>query len=275
MDSEFSTSILGSRIKACRQAAGISQEKVAELVGVSRQAVTKWETGQSAPSTENLFKLAEIFGTTVDLILTAADNETAGDSGISGPAASNVAASGLGDSGGSSRTETGGSSKPGLSISEQMYEPHKLDEARKAEEGRLRRQQNLKAALEVAVVYIIYYLTGRVLCVHYENASVIGWLFLNDWVQMDYLYGWLLSSNLFWCAMMVSVIPAIFGRVRFSGVTAVAFAAGWLAGELFGPNPEGAVYGHGHYGWAIWVCVFLVGMVAGAVWQRNTEIKNK
>ena len=60
---------LGERIKACRQEAGISQEKVAELVGVSRQAVTKWEAGQSAPNTENLFKLAEIFGTRVDLLL--------------------------------------------------------------------------------------------------------------------------------------------------------------------------------------------------------------
>lgn len=60
---------LGEKIKACRQQAGMSQEKVAELVGISRQAVTKWETNQSAPSTENLFKLAEIFGTTVDLLL--------------------------------------------------------------------------------------------------------------------------------------------------------------------------------------------------------------
>lgn len=60
---------LGERIKACRQQAGMSQEKVAELVGISRQAVTKWETNQSAPSTDNLFKLAEIFGTTVDLLL--------------------------------------------------------------------------------------------------------------------------------------------------------------------------------------------------------------
>lgn len=51
---------LGEKIKACRQAAGMSQEKVAELVGVSRQAVTKWEANQSAPNTENLFKLAEI-----------------------------------------------------------------------------------------------------------------------------------------------------------------------------------------------------------------------
>ena len=60
---------LGERIKKCRQSAGMFQEKVAEGVGVSRQAVTKWETNQSAPNTENLFKLAGIFGTTVDLLL--------------------------------------------------------------------------------------------------------------------------------------------------------------------------------------------------------------
>jgi len=64
---------LGERIKECRQNAGLSQEKVAELVGVSRQAVTKWEVNQSAPNTENLFKLAEIFGTTVDMLLNPND----------------------------------------------------------------------------------------------------------------------------------------------------------------------------------------------------------
>lgn len=38
---------LGERIKSCRQKAGLSQEKLAELAGVSRQAVTKWEAGGS------------------------------------------------------------------------------------------------------------------------------------------------------------------------------------------------------------------------------------
>lgn len=64
---------LSDRIKQQRVRCGLSQEKVAELVDVSRQAVTKWESGQSAPSTENLFKLAEIFGTTVDLLLPRED----------------------------------------------------------------------------------------------------------------------------------------------------------------------------------------------------------
>ena len=66
---------LGERIKYQRTRAGLSQERVAELVGVSRQSVTKWESGQSAPSTENLFRLAETFGTTVDMLLDIPDEK--------------------------------------------------------------------------------------------------------------------------------------------------------------------------------------------------------
>ncbi len=58
-----------NKIKALRQKAGMTQEKVAERMGVSRQAVAKWEAGESAPSTRNLLKLAEIFDTTVDALM--------------------------------------------------------------------------------------------------------------------------------------------------------------------------------------------------------------
>ncbi|MCL2030576.1 MAG: helix-turn-helix transcriptional regulator [Oscillospiraceae bacterium] len=53
---------LGSRIKAHRVRLGYSQEKMAELVGISRQAVTKWEADQSIPCMENLMTLADLFG---------------------------------------------------------------------------------------------------------------------------------------------------------------------------------------------------------------------
>ena len=63
---------LGERIRDARRAAGLSQEKLAERVGVTRQAVTKWENGQSAPSTENLLRLAEVLHTPVETLLDAA-----------------------------------------------------------------------------------------------------------------------------------------------------------------------------------------------------------
>ena len=52
---------LGKQLKALRQSTGFSQELVAERVGVSRQAVTKWEAGQTIPTAENLAALAELY----------------------------------------------------------------------------------------------------------------------------------------------------------------------------------------------------------------------
>ena len=50
----------------CRKKSGLSQEMLAKKVGVSRQAVSKWETGESEPEISKLKVLAEIFGVTVD-----------------------------------------------------------------------------------------------------------------------------------------------------------------------------------------------------------------
>lgn len=58
--------VLREKLVNLRKANNLSQEKVAELVGVSRQAVSKWETGLSKPDTENLMKLSEIFHISID-----------------------------------------------------------------------------------------------------------------------------------------------------------------------------------------------------------------
>ena len=55
--------------KAGRSAAGYSQELLADRLGVSRQAVSKWETGTAEPSTANLLALADLYGVTVDELL--------------------------------------------------------------------------------------------------------------------------------------------------------------------------------------------------------------
>ena len=53
---------LGEALKAYRQNCGMTQEYVAEALGVSRQAVSKWETGAAEPSTSNLLALAKLYG---------------------------------------------------------------------------------------------------------------------------------------------------------------------------------------------------------------------
>ena len=52
---------IGERIRRLRQEKGLTQEAVAAALGISRQAIAKWESGQSTPSTDNLLKLAELF----------------------------------------------------------------------------------------------------------------------------------------------------------------------------------------------------------------------
>lgn len=51
---------LGQRIRARRETLGLSQEQVAEKMGVSRQAVGKWESDDARPSTDNLLRLAAL-----------------------------------------------------------------------------------------------------------------------------------------------------------------------------------------------------------------------
>ena len=58
-----------------RKKKGLSQEKVAEYLEVSRQAVTKWEANASRPNSDNLMKLAQLFEVEADTLLGNGDRE--------------------------------------------------------------------------------------------------------------------------------------------------------------------------------------------------------
>ena len=60
---------LVEQIKHYRKQAGLSQEKMAEKIGVSRQAITKWENGTGTPDIANLMAIAELFQISVDDLL--------------------------------------------------------------------------------------------------------------------------------------------------------------------------------------------------------------
>lgn len=67
---------LSERIQTIRKQKGISQEELANEIGVSRQAVSKWESGQSQPDLDKVIALSEYFDVTTDYILKGVD-ETA------------------------------------------------------------------------------------------------------------------------------------------------------------------------------------------------------
>ena len=60
---------LGEALKAHRTDCKMTQEFVAEHLGVSRQAVSKWENGTSDPSTSNLLALAKLYGISAEELL--------------------------------------------------------------------------------------------------------------------------------------------------------------------------------------------------------------
>ena len=220
---------LGERIKQARLRAHLSQEKVAELIGVSRQAVTKWESGLSAPSTDNLFKLAEVLGTTVDILIAPEDNTA--------------------------------------SVAEQVYRMFRQEEARREAERRNQRQKNVRTCLAVIAAYLAIYLTGKLLCWKPAEMALFPWLIDPDSAQHSYLFGWLLKSNLFQYAALLSPLIALAGWRRLSLTTLAGFALALPLGEFLG-DPDSIVAPGYHYGWLIWGGIYLASWAMGFWLQK-------
>ena len=71
---------MAQRLVNRRKAAGLSQEALAAQLGVSRQAVSKWERSESSPDTDNLIALAALYGVSLDELLYGEAADSADDS---------------------------------------------------------------------------------------------------------------------------------------------------------------------------------------------------
>ena len=59
----------GEKLQLLRKQKGLSQEKLSEQLGVSRQAISKWELGESLPDTENVVRLSKLIDVSIDYLL--------------------------------------------------------------------------------------------------------------------------------------------------------------------------------------------------------------
>ncbi len=197
---------MGEKIRACRERARLSQEKLAELVGVSRQAMTKWEKGQSEPNCENLLRLSEVLDVPV------AD--------LAPPA-----------------------SKP-------------------AEHRRI--------AAGLFLLWIGLWLLGRLVFGLKQDFSVMGWVF--SWHSSVYLFGWLLSSKLYWCCMVLACAATALKKRLFALTVTGGFFGGWLLGEVLGPRQFHELSGTTlHYGWATWAVVMVLSVMVGIVLEKRKK----
>lgn len=67
---------LGEKLQKLRKARSLTQEELAEKVGVSRQSLSKWESDSALPDTANIILLADLFGVTTDYLLREAEAVT-------------------------------------------------------------------------------------------------------------------------------------------------------------------------------------------------------
>ena len=80
----FDIMTMAENIKAYRNNKGLNQYEFAEKLGISPQAVSKWECGQSCPSIENLCMISEIFGISIDTLLSGSGDSEKMMIGIDG-----------------------------------------------------------------------------------------------------------------------------------------------------------------------------------------------
>lgn len=88
----------GQKIQALRKGRGLTQEQLAARLGVSRQAVSRWELDETLPDTQNLLPLKEALGVSIDTLLdsTRGLEEPAPQAGPASAAASPPARPSLG-----------------------------------------------------------------------------------------------------------------------------------------------------------------------------------
>ena len=92
---------LSEKLTRLRKARGMSQEQLAAALGVSRQAVSKWELGEAVPDVSRVVAMSELFGVTTDYLLKDASEEVSQAAGSVGEGNAGFAAG-----------ETGGEASP-------------------------------------------------------------------------------------------------------------------------------------------------------------------
>ena len=65
---------IADRLIQLRKKHGLSQEELADKLGLSRQAVSKWERAEASPDTDNLICLAKLYGVSIDELLSTDDD---------------------------------------------------------------------------------------------------------------------------------------------------------------------------------------------------------
>lgn len=223
---------LGNQIRKYRQQAQLSQETLAELVGVSRQAVSKWESNRSAPETGHLLRLAEIFSVSVEELIREPQLDT------------------------------------GSETAQEVLHLLRADTAARRAERFCRIRRNLAMTAAVLLGYGVVYALGRLMGGGKDTHSIVAWLQNTSLRDNVYLVGWLIRRGYFVGSAVLSAVTALLGLHRFSLTALTGFALALPLGEYLGRVPVGQAYGQSHRGWLIWAGIMLLSIILGIIAEK-------
>ena len=162
---------LGRKIQELRRGQGLSQERLAEQMAVSRQAISKWESGGAIPEVDKLIQLAQLFGVTVDDLLGIAPRPEPQGAPMEGE-------------GPPEPPEENGETQPPPSLEERLRALEGMVSALMAERQQGRQQKKWTMYLPLAVTIPALVLT---VCLSAYHAGRIQWQLRNLQVDLSRL----------------------------------------------------------------------------------------
>ena len=267
---------IAERLATRRKKAGLSQEALAEKLGVSRQAVSKWERSESSPDTDNLIALAQLYGVSLDeLLYVGADIED----DVTFEAADRAAERAAGESARAFASgESGGSAEEGTAKVRVGFDGIHVDDGKERVHVSWREGIHVSSAAgdEVHIGRGEATINGKPLSA-FEKAwvkfpfplvVVAAYLLLGAFSSLQGLANmWGIGLFLFFAIPLYYLVGRAIGQRRFAPFVQGAypvFAAAWFCFMAF-------VEGEPHPAWVAFLTIPLVEWLACSVsrWWRN------
>ena len=135
-----------NRLVELRKLNGLSQEELADKIGVSRQAISKWERAESSPDTDNLICLAKLYNVSLDELIKIEDEQK--------------------------------EIEDNKAIEEKLEEPKDLEPVKK-EHNKLKVLGRILYGLFIFISILLYFLISLLLIIERDSSRALSFIFLS------------------------------------------------------------------------------------------------